>query len=102
MRPSASMPERKIQTSHDSRYMTRSSFPLGEGAGGKCELAAFPVKQTRRCWWRRGTALGECFLVEVAEGVEAMVEAAEEAGPGAAEEAGGRGSRRGGGGGRRT
>ncbi len=35
-----------------------------------------------------GTALGECFLVEVAEGVEAMVEAAEEAGPGAAEEAG--------------
>ncbi len=49
-----------------------------------------------------GTALGECFLVEVAEGVEAMVEAAEEAGPGAAEEAGGRGSRRGGGGGRRT
>ncbi len=35
-----------------------------------------------------GMALGECFLEEVAEGVEAMVEAAEEAEAGAAEEAG--------------
>ena len=35
-----------------------------------------------------GVALGEYFPVEVTEGVEAMVEAAEEAEAGAAEEAG--------------